>query len=80
MLENILQSLKQFLKQEAKSNQKSNQKIIFLIKKNPKVAIREICEATRLSESGVKKIIRKLKDDGIIVRVGTLKGGYWEVV
>jgi Fic family protein len=83
MLENILQSLKQFIKQEAKSDQKSSQKsdqkIIALMRKNNKVTIKEISESTGLSESGVKKIIKKLKDDGTLVRVGSLKGGYWEV-
>ena len=83
MLKNILQSLKQFLKQEAKSDQKSSQKsdqkTLALIRKNNKVTIREICEKTGLSESGVKKIIKKLKDDGVLVRIGALKGGYWEV-
>ena len=84
MLENILQSLKQFLKQNEKSNQKSrqksDQKILTLIKKNSKITIREICESTGLSESGVKKIIKKLKDEGSLIRIGALKGGYWEVI
>jgi ATP-dependent DNA helicase RecG len=83
MLEDILQSLKQFLKQESKSNQKSSlksdQKIIALMRKNSKVTIKEICESTGLSESGVKKVIKKLKDEEIIVRVGSLKGGEWKV-
>jgi len=83
MLENILQSLKQFIKQEAKSDQKSSQKsdqkIIALMRKNNKVTIKEMSESTGLSESGVKKIIKKLKDDGTLVRVGSIKGGYWEV-
>ena len=83
MLGSILQSLKQFLKQNAKSDQKSSlksdQKILALIKKNSKLTIKEICDSTGLSESGVKKVIKKLKDEGMLVRVGSLKGGYWEV-
>ena len=31
------------------------------------------------SESGVKKVIKKLKDENIISRVGSLKSGYWEI-
>ena len=84
MLENILQSLRQFLKQEAKSDQKSSQKsdqkVTALMRKNNKITIKEICESTGLSESGVKKIIKKLKDEEVIVRVGSLKGGHWEVI
>jgi len=32
-----------------------------------------------LSESGIKKIIRQLKNDGTIRRIGGDKGGRWEV-
>ncbi len=69
-------------KQESdqKSNQKSNQKIIELIKQNSKITINELMERTGLSESGVKKIIRNLKSNNIIRRVGADKGGYWEVL
>ncbi len=84
MLGSILQSLKQFLEQNAKSDQisslKSDQKILALIKKNSKITIREICDSTGLSASGVKKIIKKLKDEGTLIRVGALKGGHWEVL
>jgi DNA-binding Lrp family transcriptional regulator len=40
------------------------------MRKNNKITIKEICENTGLSEAGVKKIIKKLKDDGTIIRVG----------
>jgi predicted HTH transcriptional regulator len=33
-----------------------------------------------MSESGVKKVIKKLKDENRVQRVGSLKGGYWEVL
>ena len=83
MLGSILQSLKQFLKQNAKSDPKSSlksdQKILALIKKNSKVTISEICNTTGLSESGVKNVIKKLKDAGTLVRAGALKDGHWEV-
>ncbi len=46
---------------------------------NSDVSIRELQAITALSESGVKRIIRKLKGDGVIRRVGPDKGGHWEV-
>jgi DNA-binding Lrp family transcriptional regulator len=33
-----------------------------------------------MSESGVKKIIKKLKDEGRLKRVGSLKAGHWEII
>ena len=60
------------------SNQKSNQKILAAMRKNPLVTIRGLQDETGLSESGVKKVIRQLRNDGQIRRVGGAKGGHWE--
>jgi ATP-dependent DNA helicase RecG len=62
-----------------KSNQKSNQKTLAAIQRNPQITIRELQQATGLSESGVKKILRQLKASGQIRRIGSPKGGHWEV-
>ena len=37
-------------------------------------------DATGLSQSGVKKVIRKLKDANLLRRIGPDKGGHWEVI
>ena len=63
-----------------KSNQKSNQKILSEIRQNSSVSIRELQELIGLSESGVKKVLRQLRNVGIIVRVGGTKGGHWEII
>ena len=71
---------KQFTdKSNHKSNLKSDQIILRLLKANNKITIKQLCEKTKLSESGVKKVIRKLKDNSSLERVGSLKGGHWEV-
>ena len=75
----MLGCLKQAIDEIRKSNQKSNQKIIVAMKGNPMVTIRELQEITGLSESGVKKIIRQLRANGIIQRIGSDKGGHWIV-
>lgn len=80
MLDVILKTTKQYTnKSNYKSNLKSDQIILRLLKANKKITIKELCEKTKLSESGVKKVIRKLKDNGSLKRVGSLKGGFWEV-
>ena len=61
-----------------KSNQKSNQKILSEIRQNSSVSNRELQDLVGLSESGVKKVLCQLRNDGIIVRVGGAKGGHWE--
>ena len=32
-----------------------------------------------MSESGIKKVITRLKKEGKIERVGSAKGGHWEI-
>lgn len=80
MLEIITQSLKEYIKESKKSDQKSDQKILDLIMQDNKITIMQICQQLDMSESGVKKVIKKLKDENRVQRVGSLKGGYWEVL
>ena len=47
---------------------------------DPFIPILDLCRKTRLSTSGVYKIIAALKAASKIRRVGPTKGGYWEVV
>lgn len=80
MLEIILKSMQNTLQSDQKSNYKSDQKILSLIKENSTITIRELMEILSMSESGVKKVIKKLKDEGTIHRIGSLKSGHWEVL
>lgn len=79
MLEIILKSIQTILKSDQKSNYKSDQKVLALMKENSKITIYELMEKLSMSESGIKKVIKKLKDEGSINRVGSLKSGHWEV-
>ncbi len=79
MLEMIVKSINITLKSNQQSNLKSDQKILTLIKENSDVTIKELCEIVSMSESGVKKVIKKLKNENKLMRVGSLKSGYWEV-
>mgnify|MGYP002522682724 CR=1 FL=1 len=79
MLRCLKQALEEMKESGQKSNQKSNQKIISAMQKNPMVTIRELREITGLSESGVKKIIRQLKAEGILSHKGNDKAGIWVV-
>ena len=74
----MLRCLRIALQEMQESNQKSNQKILDAICRNPSVSIRELRELVGLSESGVKKVIKRLRDKGVIRRVGGAKGGHWE--
>ena len=55
-------------------------KILSLIGNNPKISIQEIAEDMEISNTTVDKHVKKLKEMGIIQRIGPAKGGYWEVL
>lgn len=80
MLETILMACLDIEKSSQKSSQKSNQKILELIATNPKITITGLMQELNLSESGIKKIIAKLKIENKLKRTGSLKGGEWKVI
>ena len=57
---------------------KTEENILAEIRKNPYVTKREICELLGVGKSTVARATKKLKDHGIIVRVGSTKAGYWK--
>ena len=68
------------MKSNTKSNTKNEKAIISAIRSNPAISITEMCPITGLSRSGVQKIIIRLRQQGLIQRVGPAKGGYWEII
>src|SRR3989344_5448112 len=58
----------------------SDQKIINLLKENKEITIEEIAKNLNLTTRAIDKSISKLKEKGILRRVGPDKGGYWEVI
>ncbi len=62
-----------------KSKEKSKEKILIIISENPQITTSELSDKTGLSISGIEKIIRNLKKEGLLQRVGAAKGGHWEV-
>ena len=61
------------------TRQKSIDKILKLIEENPQITTAKIAMAIGLSNSGVEKNLRTLKEMGIIKRVGSpTYGGRWE--
>ena len=51
-----------------------------LIKRNNKITAKEISEQLKISLSTAKRKIKKLKEKGIIERIGSDKTGYWKII
>jgi len=60
--------------------EKTPDKILYLIKNNPRITIKQISEILRISDRAVKKWLQKLKKEKKIKRLGPAKGGYWKVL
>lgn len=59
---------------------KSAQKVLMLLYENGHLTRDKLSELTGLSLGGIKKIINSLRESGLIVRVGSNKTGYWQVI
>ena len=59
---------------------KSSERILDLIKNKPTISAAEIAIEIDMSSRGVEKQIKKLREAGIIKRIGADFGGYWEIV
>ena len=62
-----------------KVTNKTEDIIIAIIRDNPNITVNQLMIKTSLSEPGVKKNIKQLKEKGIIERVGSNKTGYWKI-
>jgi len=89
MLEIINRSLKDYIKESKKDVPlkvpknvplKRLDEIIALIKKDKDITIIQIADILGVTDKTIKRDIAKLKSENKIVRVGSLKSGYWEIV
>ena len=56
------------------------QSTLEMIMQNPRMTVKQLSKALGLSEKTIKIRLTLLKKEGIIVRVGNNRTGYWEVV
>ncbi len=63
-----------------KSREKSREKILRMVAANPAITIQELAASLDFSRAGIEKVIRRLKKEGRLKRLGPDKGGRWEVV
>lgn len=54
-------------------------KIIDCLKRKPDITINQLMDIIGLSEPGIKKNLRQLKEKGMIQRIGSRKNGMWKV-
>ena len=73
-------TIKNEAKNEVKHLPDKEQLLINFIKHNSSVTIVEMAELLNISKSTADRIIRKLKENGILYRSGSLKKGKWHII
>ncbi|MDE7313034.1 MAG: winged helix-turn-helix transcriptional regulator, partial [Eubacterium sp.] len=58
---------------------KDETKILQLIMKNPAITQKEICKDTEISMGTIKRILPRLQERGILVRIGSRRLGEWMI-
>jgi len=63
-----------------KASEKTSEKILHAIRENSHITIAELTEEVGVTSRSVERNIKKLQNDGVLRRVGSARGGYWEVI
>ena len=57
-----------------------DEKVLDILKKNPNATIKMISNETDLSVRTIQRILVSLKENDLLIRSGSDKTGYWEVL
>ncbi|MEW5897339.1 MAG: winged helix-turn-helix transcriptional regulator [Nanoarchaeota archaeon] len=71
---------KKVLKEVLKELTENQKKIVEEIGKNPKVTSEELAKIVGISARKIRENLKKLKDDGLVKRIGGRKEGYWGIM
>lgn len=66
-------------KGSSKGSPSTRERIITLIAANPRITSNAIASSLGITKRAVLKQIRRLKDEGLLLRIGSPRAGYWEV-
>ncbi len=67
-------------KTRVKTREKTREKILELIREDKAITTYKISEIIGITVKGIEWQISKLKEEGILKRIGPDKGGHWEIV
>ena len=57
----------------------TEKQIIYLMSNNPNITQKQLAEKLNVTEKTIKRNTLKLKEKGILVRIGSDKNGYWKI-
>ena len=78
--ENGKKWMKEYEKASERGSEKASVKILEIIRKDSSVSAKKIAEMIGLRVRSVERQLAKIKKEGKIKRVGSDKGGHWEII
>ena len=66
-------------KSSGKGSGKNEQKLLALLSETPSMTIPELAEILGISTRAVEKQIARLRQNGQLRRIGSARGGHWQV-
>ncbi|MDO5540468.1 MAG: winged helix-turn-helix transcriptional regulator, partial [Eubacteriales bacterium] len=54
-------------------------KVLSLLRNKPDITAKQMSEETEFSTRKISRIVKKLREEGKIIRIGSNKKGYWEI-
>ena len=63
-----------------KGGQKTADRLLTIIASEPTISRKKMSQVLGISPSAIQKHIKKLKENGTLIRIGGAKGGWWKVV
>ncbi len=55
-------------------------KILEIVAKNPNITREQLSVEIGITLEGIKKQLKKLQEQGILIREGSRKAGYWRII
>ena len=79
-VDGLVENVPENVKTVEKIVEKTVEKMIFLIKGNSNITQIELSKKMGLTRRGVEWNLKKLKEKGLLRRVGADRGGFWEII
>lgn len=81
IIKKVLEELTKNVAEEAKKNSGAVQdKLLELLKLDNKISAKSVADKLKMSERQVQRLLKNMKDEGIIERVGSNRNGTWKVL
>jgi ATP-dependent DNA helicase RecG len=70
----------EYVKRVSEKVSENQRKMLGIIKRNKFITVMQLKDMLQISEKSVNSNLKKMKEKGLVKRIGPAKGGYWETM